>query len=356
LLLLLDGLAEGLGGNSAGKFNANAPRQAIVRLVSHSSPEVRQRAIRLAGLLQLQDLPELDRIWAESRATAQDEKRPLTDRLTAVSILATASWSHRKDLAALVGPRQPQEMQLSVVQTLASGDQAEVAGTLLSVWSGASPKVQEALLDALFARRDRLPKVLDAIEKRVVPASILSPVRREQLLKNSAGEVRRRARALLAAPSDEERAAVLEKYRSALALKRDPVRGKVVFEQQCAKCHQLHGIGVAVGPDLAAAGSRSDATLLTDILDPSAALTPGYTVYTVATLDGRVFTGALAAETATSITLRREKGESDIILRKNIDEMTASARSLMPDGMEKLITPQGLADLIGFLRQSQTAK
>jgi len=239
---------------------------------------------------------------------------------------------------------------------LATGDQAEVAGTLLSAWSGASPKVQEALVDALFARRDHLPKVLDAIDKRVVPASILSPVRREQLLENGAIEVRRRAQALLAGPADKERAAVLEKYRSALALKRDPARGKVIFEQQCAKCHQLHGSGVAVGPDLAGARGRSDATLLTDILDPSAALTPGYTVYTVATLDGRIFTGALAAETATSITLRREKGESDTILRRNIDEMAASSRSLMPDGMERLITHQDLADLIGFLRQSRSTK
>src|SRR5207244_3387670 len=160
---LLDGLNEGLDRNRAGKFKANATRQAVVRLISHSSPAVRQRAIRLAGLLELHDLLELDRIWAEAGATAHDEKRPLADRLKAVSILTTASWSRRKELAALVGPRQAQELQLSVVRTLAAGDQAEIAGTLLAAWSGASPKIQEALIDALFARRDRLPKVLDAI-------------------------------------------------------------------------------------------------------------------------------------------------------------------------------------------------
>lgn len=360
MVLLLDGLGEGLGRSRAGKLkptrDARAGREAIVRLVGHSSPAVRQRAIHLAGLLQLYYVPELDRIWAEVGANAQDENRPLADRLTAASMLATAPWSHQKKLAALVAARQPQELQLSVVQALAASDDVEVAGTLLAAWSDASPKVQEALIDALFARRDRLPKMLDAIEKRVVPAGSLSPFHREQLLENSTGEVRRRAQALLAGPSDKERAAVLEKYRSALGLKRDPFRGKIIFEQECAKCHQLHGMGVAVGPDLAAARTRPDATLLSDILDPSAALTPGYTVYMVATLDGRVFTGALAAETATSITLRREKGEADTILRRNIDEMKASSRSLMPDGMERLITPQDLADLIGFLRQPPASK
>ena len=40
------------------------------------------------------------------------------------------------------------------------------------------------------------------------------------------------------------------------------------------------------------------------------------------------------------------------ILRKDIDEMRALSKSLMPDGLEKELTPQNLADLIGFLRHS----
>ena len=44
-------------------------------------------------------------------------------------------------------------------------------------------------------------------------------------------------------------------------------------------------------------------------------------------------------DTATSVTLRREKGEQDIILRKDIEEMAASSKSLMPDGLEKEISP-----------------
>ena len=43
----------------------------------------------------------------------------------------------------------------------------------------------------------------------------------------------------------------------------------------------------------------TDETLICDILDPSNQLTVGYRSYTVITEDGRIFTGVLAAETAT---------------------------------------------------------
>ena len=41
----------------------------------------------------------------------------------------------------------------------------------------------------------------------------------------------------------------------------------------------------------------------------------------VTTTDGRVFTGLLAAETATSVTLREPGGKEQVILRNNIDEL-----------------------------------
>jgi len=90
-----------------------------------------------------------------------------------------------------------------------------------------------------------------------------------------------------------------------------------------------------VGPDLATASTRTDETIVSDVLDPSNQLTVGYQNYTVVTDDGRIFTGVLAAETATSIALRKEEGVEQVILRKDIDEMEASALSMMPEELEK---------------------
>jgi putative heme-binding domain-containing protein len=57
----------------------------------------------------------------------------------------------------------------------------------------------------------------------------------------------------------------------------------------------------------------------------------------------------IAAETATSVTLKRAENESDTVLRTNIDEMVNTGLSIMPEGIEKLVTPQEMADLVEYL-------
>ena len=44
------------------------------------------------------------------------------------------------------------------------------------------------------------------------------------------------------------------------------------------------------------------------------------------------------------------------LLRSQIEEMTASSQSLMPDGLEKDLKPQDLADLIAFLVSASPAQ
>ena len=71
------------------------------------------------------------------------------------------------------------------------------------------------------------------------------------------------------------------------------------------------------------------------------------------TLDGRVATGMMASETATSVTLRRANNVQETILRTNIDEIIASGKSLMPEGLEQKVPPQDMADLLGFVLGSR---
>jgi len=59
-----------------------------------------------------------------------------------------------------------------------------------------------------------------------------------------------------------------------------------------------------------------------------------------------------AAETATSITLGKEEGVEQTILRREIDEMEASSLSMMPEELEKQVAPQEVADLIAYLREA----
>jgi putative heme-binding domain-containing protein len=71
--------------------------------------------------------------------------------------------------------------------------------------------------------------------------------------------------------------------------------------------------------------------------------------YQIQTKAGRVFTGMIASETASSLTLRRAEKVEDTILRSQIDEIQATGKSLMPEGLEMQLSKQDVADVIGYL-------
>ena len=122
-----------------------------------------------------------------------------------------------------------------------------------------------------------------------------------------------------------------------------------MFKKLCASCHRLGKDGVEVGPDLATLNDKSPESLLFAILDPNRAFETKYAAFTVATVDGRVLNGLVASESATSVTLRRQDGKDDVLLRSDIDEMATSGQSLMPEGLEKDLKPRDLADLIAYI-------
>jgi len=105
-----------------------------------------------------------------------------------------------------------------------------------------------------------------------------------------------------------------------------------------------------VGPDLSAIGSKPDSALLVDILDPSRQISPDYSNYSVETADGKIANGFIAAETPTSITLRRPNEGDETFLRSQIKALRVERKSLMPEGLEQGMTDQTLADLLAFLR------
>src|SRR5439155_336206 len=126
---------------------------------------------------------------------------------------------------------------------------------------------------------------------------------------------------------------VLAQYKAALSMKADPHRGRDVFQKNCATCHRVGGIGVDVGPDIADTRTKTPDALLVDILNPNQAIDNNYVNYVVTTKSGKVLTGILAAETASSVTLRRAENQTDIILRQDIDEIQSTGVSLMPEGL-----------------------
>jgi putative membrane-bound dehydrogenase-like protein len=296
--------------------------------------------------------------FTEASAIARDGQRPSADRTSAIRLLGYGPFSIAAEtLSELLGPRNPTAIQLAAIRSLSLFDNPRVADILLLSWNSYSPGARREVLEALFARPERLARLLDAVERKQVLAGQIEPFHLDRLRKHTNLKLRSRAQTLLAGEATPDRRKIVEDYQSALELKGDAARGKAVFKKTCATCHRLENEGVEVGPDLLSAlRNKSRDVLLIDILDPSREVDPRYINYLVTNKAGQVFTGMIAAETASSITLRRAEKAEDTLLRSQIDDVQATAKSVMPDGLEMQLSKQDVADLIAYLQTVATPK
>jgi putative heme-binding domain-containing protein len=133
-------------------------------------------------------------------------------------------------------------------------------------------------------------------------------------------------------------------------MKGDSRHGREVFARNCATCHRIGDVGVAVGPDISDSRERLPAQYLTDVLQPNRAVDANYFSYTALTTEGLSVTGILAGETSTSVTLKEANNKVTTLRRDEIEELHSNGVSLMPEGLEKEISTQAMADLIAFIK------
>jgi putative membrane-bound dehydrogenase-like protein len=286
-----------------------------------------------------------------ARRLARQEEAPELERIQAVELIGVVAASEpevRSLLLDLIRPQSPSSLQQAAVAALARTAEPSIADLLLGQWRTLSPQVRGSILDAMLSRKAWTKSLLSALEDGCVAAAEIEPSRRSSLLNHPDHELRERAAAVFAGQTQARRD-VLEAYRDALGGQGDPSLGRQVFERLCASCHRLGDLGIEVGPDLAAVRDKSPEALLIAILDPNQAFELRYSSFSVATSDGRVLDGMIASETATAVTLRRQEGKEETILRTDIEELVASGKSLMPEGLEKDLSPAQLLDLLAFL-------
>jgi putative heme-binding domain-containing protein len=297
-------------------------------------------------------LTRLRSSFESSARIAQDNTKAIDERTAAIRRLAQAPYDLVGiALAKLLAPTEPDAVQLAAVNTLERQNDPGVAPALLAAWSTAGPALRREIQEALFARPERLPALLDAIEAKQVRPNLLDPARIAQLRKLPNGKLRERATKLLASTIDADRQKVVDDYKSALDLNGDAIRGQSLFRKTCASCHRLENVGTEVGPDLKTnIHDKTPEQLLVAILDPSREVDRRYVNYIVETKSGRSVSGVIAAETATSLTVRRAEKIDEVILRSQIESIADTGKSLMPDGLEKELDKQALADVIAYLR------
>ncbi|MCI0700224.1 MAG: neutral/alkaline non-lysosomal ceramidase N-terminal domain-containing protein [Planctomycetia bacterium] len=297
-------------------------------------------------------MAKLRKRFDTAESTLRNEKADTSQRTAAARLLGYGPFELADvALTDALTPTTPGDIQLAAIKALSAHTDPKVSELLLKNWKSYGPSARSEAMNAMLIRPERILKLLDAVEAKRVSATEFTPAQVQLLHNHLNPNVRKRAVAVFKQSTDPDRAKVVKDYTPALELKGDASKGKLVFQQSCAACHKLDGVGNDVGANLLAAlPNKSGEDLLSAVFDPNREVDPRYIGYQVVTLDERVLDGVIATETPTSLTLRRADGKEDVILRSNISAIRSTSLSLMPVGLEKELSKQDVADLFAYLR------
>ena len=311
-----------------------------------------------AGNKAAQSSSSFEQLTAEllesARTNAVDGKLSDEQRAAALSTFSLSSFA--KDGELLLGSLesvQPPTVQEAALATLLRFSDEQVALQLLDRWAGLSPKLAEHVREGLLGRTSWAVLLLDAMSGGRLPAATLSPSDLQRLASVPDDAVRSRAIRLLETMTSSTREDVLRSYQVALTLKPDRDKGAALFKQHCSGCHQIGKVGFQVGPNLATMKNRGPEAILTNVLDPNREVNPAWRDYIAVTTDGQTHNGVLIAESASVLTFRRAEAKETSVLRSDIEALRDTGRSLMPEGLEKNLDTQSMADLIAWLMTVQ---
>jgi putative heme-binding domain-containing protein len=296
--------------------------------------------------------PLLD--WARGRASESSTPPELRAACLRLALRNRSSQEQAIELARwALGLQTPPMVQRRVaVQEFAALNLPAANDLLFGSWARFGPTVRQEVIAAALSRPALTEELVARIEASEISRAEIDAASRQRLLNSNSDAIRRRAKVLFGQQGSATRQSVIDEFKDMDTIESDSARGREVFVQKCAACHALDGGGYSVGPDLAALSDRSTPGLLAAILDPSRAVEPKYALYQAVTRDGRTYSGILALENAAQIELLEQENRRHTIPRDEIEDLSSSEKSLMPDGFEKELSRQQFADLIAYLQRT----
>jgi len=294
---------------------------------------------------------QVKQLFQRAAVIARMDESELRYRLAAVRLLSYANTTTAiQNLPSLLSPQSPKELQVATVLAMGSHDPQATTPPLLAGWKTYSPEVRRSVVDVMMKNTTSIQGLLAAVKMDVIRRSDIERDKKQLLMKHPNATIRSASNNLFGKEVNSDRAKVVAQFQNVLQLETDVKRGLEVFRKKCSICHKVGNVGIQVAPDLSSVKNKSEADLLIAILDPNREAQPNFNVYSVITLQGQILTGIIAAETSNSMTLRRAEAKEDVILRSNIDELISNGISLMPEGFEKELNAQEIADVIAFVK------
>ena len=316
-----------------------------------------------------------------ARSMILDKEGVPAQRLAAFNALISAKDGCVAQVTRGILRRKPSEPSAFVVDFIAalgrmdSGKlEVEVGEELVTRFAELPPELQSSAIELLTQRAGWSKALLTQVgEKKIAATAInVNQARRIQALKDKElNDLLSRHWGQVRDTRNPDREKVVTEMKSLIRQKSgDPFAGEKVFKRVCAACHKIYGEGPDIGPDITSNGRNDFNQLLSNVFDPSLVIGAGYRVCTVVTTNGRVQSGLLVEDSPQRVVLKpaaigrpRDNSESTLvdgavkvsvgeliaIPRDDIDDFKINELSLMPEGLEKQLSPQEIVDLFAFL-------
>ena len=283
--------------------------------------------------------------------TAVDKAHSDVDRVAAMGLMShLPPDALTSALETLLKPGESTDCQRAAIDAARRSGRPELAEIVLSRWDQMNPQSRSAALDLFLLRKESITSLLQKMAAGTISSSAVSIDQRLILLQHPDEAIRTSSISLFGGTVSANRKEVAGQYAIALELKGDVSRGAAVFEKSCSKCHRINAVGHNVGPDISDTRARARDALLYDILDPNRRVDPQFTEYVIVTKDGRLFNGLMIAESTDSVTLRQPEGREQTLSRTEIEDLKTTNKSLMPEGIERDVTVEQMADVLEFLK------
>jgi putative membrane-bound dehydrogenase-like protein len=306
--------------------NFDAQLQALSLDSGRSMPVRTAAAAFVASNGRAVDDDVLDLLVAQCTASETD---PVT-RLTTARVLGDAQ----------ITPAQLERM----APRLASAGPLELPGLLQRYEDVAQPVAGEELCSALL---------------KAPGTDSLSTIRLERLLRRYPKKIQDQAASLLSSPGRDTGAMAARLDELKLALEGgDASRGRDLFEGKaaCSQCHRVDKRGAAIGPDLSHIGDmRTRQELLEAVAFPSATFARGFEPVTLVTTAGLAMSGIVRRDTADEVYLLTADRSETAIRRDEIEQIEPGRVSIMPQGLDRTVTPEELRDVLAFLASLKTS-
>lgn len=291
-------------------------------------------------------------VLAEMRALLADTSKALPQRKAAFDLLkrtgdveATPVFVKLLDEAAFSS---------AVIPLLSRSKDPGIATGLMMRFETLSPMDRSAALGVLTSRAELAKPLLEAVDAGTFDKKHLSSLQIRQMRNLNHAEINTLLDATWGKVNESSAAAkasiakIKKAYESAPLWAFNAKSGEQTFQQLCAVCHAMGGVGGKLGPDLAGSWRNGLDYFLENIIDPNAVVGDNFQLHVLTKKDGSVVSGIIEQETDTAI-IARTVTESVVISKSDLKDRQKTPVSLMPPGLLEALPERKALELLKYL-------